>query len=45
VTYVFQTVRNTKSGGGSIGHPRETFFLDAVGGDPVIGHLAKENKE
>jgi hypothetical protein len=44
-THVFWVIRNTKSGGGSIEHLRKTFFLDATGGDPVTGHLAKENKE
>jgi hypothetical protein len=45
MTHIFQVIRNTKSGSGSIEHLGKTFFLDAMGGDPVTGHLAKENKE
>jgi hypothetical protein len=44
MTYVFRVIQNTKSGNGSIEHLGKT-FLDAAGGDPVIGHLTKENKE
>jgi hypothetical protein len=45
MTHVFRVIQNIESRGGSIEHLGETFFLDAVGGDPVIGHLTKENKE
>jgi hypothetical protein len=44
-THVFWMIRNTESGGGSIEYLRETFFLDAVVADLVIGHLTEENKE
>jgi hypothetical protein len=45
MTHVFRAIQNTKSGSYSIYHIGKTFFLNAVGGDPVTGHLAKENKE
>jgi hypothetical protein len=38
-------IQNTKLGSDSIEHLGKTFFLNAVGGDLVIGHLTKENKE
>jgi hypothetical protein len=44
-THVFQAIQNIKSSGGSIEHLGKTFFLDAMGGGAVTGHLAKENKE
>jgi hypothetical protein len=44
-THVFWMIRNTESGGGSIEYLRETFFLDAVVADLVIGHLTEKNKE
>jgi hypothetical protein len=45
MTHIFWAIQNTKSGGGSIEHIGKTTFLDAAGGDPIIGHLTKENKE
>jgi hypothetical protein len=45
MTHIFLVIRNTESSSGSIEHLGETFFLDAAGGDLVIGHLTKENKE
>jgi hypothetical protein len=41
-TYILWTVRNTKSDYGSIEHLGKTFFLGAIGGGPVIRHLAKK---
>ena len=38
-THVLRSFRNTKSHRGSIKHPGESIFVDAVGGGPVIRHL------
>jgi hypothetical protein len=45
LTHIHQTIRNTKSDSGGIEHIGKTFFLGAVGGGPIIRHLAKKNKE
>jgi hypothetical protein len=36
---------NTKSDCGGIEHLGKTFLLGAVGGGPIVRHLAKKNKE
>jgi hypothetical protein len=44
-TYILWMIWNTKSDYGGIEHLGKTFFLGAVGGGPVVRHLAKKNKE
>jgi hypothetical protein len=39
VTHVLRSFRNTKSHCGSIEHPGESIFVDAVSGGPVISRL------
>jgi hypothetical protein len=43
-TYVLRAIRNTKLDSGGIEHLGKAFFLDAVGGGPVVCHLAKKIK-
>jgi hypothetical protein len=45
LTYILQTIQNTKSDCGGTEHLGKTFFLGAVGGGPVVHNLAKKNKE
>jgi hypothetical protein len=42
--HILRTIRNTKSDCGGIEHLGKTFFLGAVGGGPVIHHLAKKRR-
>jgi hypothetical protein len=44
-THILRMIWNTKSDCGGIEHLGKAFFLGAVGGGPVIHHLAKKNKE
>jgi hypothetical protein len=43
-TYILRMIRNTKSDCGSIEHLGKTFFLGAVGGGPIVRHLAKKTR-
>ena len=43
-TNVLRSFRNTKSHRGSIKHPGESIFVDAVGGGPVIRHLTYKGR-
>jgi hypothetical protein len=38
-THVLRAFRNTKLNCDSIEHLGESIFVDAIGGDPVVGHL------
>jgi hypothetical protein len=43
-TYILRTIRNTKSDCGGIEHLGKIFFLGAVGGGPIVRHLAKKTR-
>jgi hypothetical protein len=43
-TYIFRTIRNTKSDSGGIKNFGKAFFLGAVGHGSIIRHLAKKTR-
>jgi hypothetical protein len=43
-SYILWTIQNTKSDCGGIKHLGKTFFLGAVGGGPIVRHLAKKTR-
>jgi hypothetical protein len=43
-TYILRVIRNTKSDCSGIEHLGKTFFLGAVGGGPLVRHLAKKTR-
>jgi hypothetical protein len=42
LAYILRMIRNTKSDCGGIEHLGKTFFLGAVGGGPIVHHLAEK---